>query len=234
MIAQEYGVNYLNFFYEDTGINFFTDCYDENSHLNPSGARKITKYLGEYLQSEYDIPDRRGETEYVHWNEDYIEYAADKWNVMKNLRNDISTYLSLLHDSNLNICLFFNGNSEMIYWATPPKLIENIYDLQKFQEASNGRQDYLLVLEQESDTVVEVIGAEKLLERETSFARVTYTSRDIDGMRGLYLNDNETNYLLNEDGTMAEIVIVSFDKNTGEMVDYVRFNQNQSTNIVGQ
>lgn len=234
LIAQEYGVNYLNFFYEDTGINFFTDCYDENSHLNPSGARKITKYLGEYLQSEYDIPDRRGETEYVHWNEDYIEYAADKWNVMKNLRNDISTYLSLLHDSNLNICLFFNGNSEMIYWATPPKLIENIYDLQKFQEASNGRQDYLLVLEQESDTVVEVIGAEKLLERETSFARVTYTSRDIDGMRGLYLNDNETNYLLNEDGTMAEIVIVSFDKNTGEMVDYVRFNQNQSTNIVGQ
>lgn len=42
------------------------------------------------------------------------------------------------------------------------------------------------------------------------------------------------NYLLNEDGTMAEIAIVSFGKNTGEMVDYVRFNQNQSTKVAGQ
>ena len=33
---------------------------------------------------------------------------------------------------------------------------------------------------------------------------------------------------------MAEIAIVSFYKNTGEMVDYVRFNRNQSTKVAGQ
>lgn len=234
LIAQEYGVNYLNFFYEDTGIDFFTDCYDENSHLNPSGARKITKYLGEYLQSEYGIPDRRGEAEYAHWNEDYKEYSEDKWEVMQNLRNDLSTYLSLLHDSNLNICLFFNGDSEMIGWATPPKLVENISDLNRFQVASDEKQDYLLILDQQNNTQIEYAGQEAVINRHTSFANITYTSRGEDEIRELYLDDSETNYLLNEDGTMTEIAIVSFDKNTGEMVDYVRFNQNQSTKVVGQ
>ena len=72
------------------------------------------------------------------------------------------------------------------------------------------------------------------LNRHTSFANITYTSRGEDGIRELYLDDSETNYLLNEDGTLAEIAIVSFDKNMGEMVDYVRFNQNQGTKVVGQ
>ena len=40
--------------------------------------------------------------------------------------------------------------------------------------------------------------------------------------------------LVDEEGTMAEIAIVSFYKNTGEMVDYVRFNRNQSTKVAGQ
>ena len=224
LIAQEYGVNYLNFFYEDTGIDFFTDCYDENSHLNPSGARKITKYLGEYLQSEYDIPDRRGEAEYAHWNEDYEEYSEDKWEAIVNAKNDPWTYLSLLHDSNLDVCLFFNGDSEMIGWGTPPKLVENITNLNRFQTASDEKQDYLLIFEQQSNTTFEYVGQEAVINRHTSFANITYTSRGEDEIRELYLDDSETNYLLNEDGTMAEIAIVSFDKNTGEMVDYVRFN----------
>ena len=49
----------------------------------------------------------------------------------------------------------------------------------------------------------------------------------------LYIDD-ETNYLLYEDGTMAEVAIVSFDKNTGETADYVRFNQNQSIMVAGK
>ncbi len=36
------------------------------------------------------------------------------------------------------------------------------------------------------------------------------------------MNGVDRNYLLNDNGTMAEIAIVSFDKNTGEMVDWVR------------
>lgn len=226
LIAQKYGVKYLNMFYENTGVDFFTDCYDENSHLNPSGARKITKYIGEYIQNEYGIPDRRQDKQYTHWYSDYEKYTQDKWNAIRDSKNDLWTYLSVLQDNNLDICLFFNGDSEMIQWGTPPRLVENIADLRQFKTASSEKKDYLLILDNGRGNVYEYVGSDCVKNRHTSFADITYTTRGSDDIRELYINGNEQNYLLNDDGTMAEIAIVSFDKNTGEMVDYARFNQN--------
>lgn len=234
LIAKEYGVQYLNLFYEDTGIDFFTDCYDENSHLNPSGARRVTDFLGAYLQSEYGIADHRGEEEYAHWDIDYKEYAQDKWKALIKVQDGLGTYLSLLQDKNLDICLFFNGESEMLNWRTPPKLVENITDLRRFQDARDKRKDYLLILDREENRTWEYVGSEYVSGRKTSFADISYSERGEDGIRALYLNGDDKNYLLNDDATMAEIVVIAFDKNTGEMVDYRRFNQKESTSVASQ
>lgn len=43
-IAEEYNLNYVNFLEMDI-VDFETDMYD-SSHLNASGARKITQYMG--------------------------------------------------------------------------------------------------------------------------------------------------------------------------------------------
>ena len=40
-------------------INYETDFRDE-SHLNYSGAKKATSYMGQYLMENYDLPDKRG------------------------------------------------------------------------------------------------------------------------------------------------------------------------------
>lgn len=93
-IAEEYKINYINFLDMDL-IDYQTDLYDANSHLNPSGARKVTAFLGSYLKARYDLPDRREDESYSFWNEDYDAYVKLKNNNLKS-RNSIIQYLMLL------------------------------------------------------------------------------------------------------------------------------------------
>lgn len=60
-IAEEYGVDYIDFVSMDQVADYATDCFDAHEHLNPSGARKVSDYLGRYISEHYDIADHRGE-----------------------------------------------------------------------------------------------------------------------------------------------------------------------------
>ena len=55
---------YINFLelIEECGLDFATDTYDGGLHLNLSGAKKATKWLGEFLSVEVGLESRRGET----------------------------------------------------------------------------------------------------------------------------------------------------------------------------
>lgn len=61
--AAEHDLLYINFLEleEETGLDFTTDTYDAGLHLNLSGAEKITRYLGNVLQKEAGLADRRDE-----------------------------------------------------------------------------------------------------------------------------------------------------------------------------
>lgn len=232
LVAEQYGVDFLNLLYEDTGVDFFTDMYDNNSHLNPSGARKVTDFVGQYIMGHYDIPDRSDDMLYTQWEEDYKEYSIYKWEQLRKRKEDAWTYLSLLADDNLDICLFFNGDSEMINWWTPSKLVGNLAELTKLQQAHEERKDYFVVIDQGAGCVYEYLDVEYAESIDTTFAGISYERRNEQGIRSMKINGEKTNYLVNDDGTMAELAIVSFDRNTGEMVDWVRFNAN--VKVVGR
>ena len=59
-IVEEYGFNYLdmNIIIEELGLDFETDFYNKR-HVNAYGAEKVTEYLGEYLENNYNF-------EYTH------------------------------------------------------------------------------------------------------------------------------------------------------------------------
>ena len=80
-------------------IDYDTDCYDPNSHMNPSGAWKITDHMGQILRKDYNLPDHRGEDGYEYWDEDYTIYADVKKDRLNNIK-DLNTYLMLLEDKN--------------------------------------------------------------------------------------------------------------------------------------
>lgn len=78
-IIKEYGFDYINFnkqdLYDELGIDFATD-YIDPIHLNSKGARKVTSYLGSYINEHYNFSDKRGEESYKSWDDAWKEYDA--------------------------------------------------------------------------------------------------------------------------------------------------------------
>lgn len=69
-IAAREGVTFIDYneYYDEMGIDFQEDFNDE-SHLNYWGSCKFTDFLGEFLASHDEIPDRRGQKGYESWEE---------------------------------------------------------------------------------------------------------------------------------------------------------------------
>ena len=63
--AAEHGLAYYNFIpeCEKIGIDWDTDTYDKNVHLNVSGATKLSEYFGEILANDHGIADHRGDAD---------------------------------------------------------------------------------------------------------------------------------------------------------------------------
>lgn len=97
-IAEEYQVKYINFLDMDL-VDYDTDCFDPASHLNPSGARKVTDYLGRFLVEQYGLADHRGDGRYGYWDADYGAYESFKAGNL-GAQADLNTYLMLLADKN--------------------------------------------------------------------------------------------------------------------------------------
>ncbi len=83
--ADKHGLKFLDMNTDEitAAIRFdwATDTCDGGDHLNYSGARKATRYMGEWLDGNFDLPDRRGDAKYAAWNDDlekYKEYIGER------------------------------------------------------------------------------------------------------------------------------------------------------------
>ena len=112
MIAQEYGVDYIDYLDSDV-VDLDTDCLDYWSHLNPSGARKVTDHLGQYIRERYGIPDRRQDPAWAGWYADYQAYTDYKLELLAK-QTELKNYLVLLQDKHLNGCVYL---AESGLWA---------------------------------------------------------------------------------------------------------------------
>ena len=67
-------VPYINFndIYNEVGFDYSTDLGD-SSHCNYNGAKKVTNYLADYINTNYDLEDRRDDPDYNLWELD-LEY----------------------------------------------------------------------------------------------------------------------------------------------------------------
>ena len=99
-VAEIYDVGYVNFFNMDV-VDYQTDMHDPDSHLNPSGALKITDYLGQILSEQYEIPDQRTNTEYETWKEDAEKYHQEKVALFKEVTSGWN-YWMLLSDKDFS------------------------------------------------------------------------------------------------------------------------------------
>ncbi len=79
-IADRYGLIYLDFNYEpylnEIGYNHALDCID-GQHLNYSGARKFTSYMGQYLIDHQYVTDVRKNPRYDFMKKELSDYECE-------------------------------------------------------------------------------------------------------------------------------------------------------------
>ena len=124
-IADKNDIPYLNFVYEDLDINYATDCADEAHHLNASGAKKVTDYLGKYIKEHYDLSDHRNDQAYAFWHEDYDEYRQMKGDWLDK-QQDTWSYLMLLNDKDYLTKIYATDTSYIFRDNEMKELIDNI------------------------------------------------------------------------------------------------------------
>lgn len=219
-IAEKYGVNYINFLDMEGIVNYDTDCYDAHAHLNPSGARKITEYLGSYIQENYGISDHRNDETYASWNEEYEEYTEYKIEKIRQQAR-LDRELMLLYDKNISSCIYVKEGSEILQDERMVNLIKNVSpytDLPRIETAIQNQSDYFLIVDNGWCDIWESVDGEELRDLNTTFGSVTYESTD--GNPNLFMQGTETDYLAEtEEGEMPDVQIIAINKLTGEIVN---------------
>lgn len=210
-IAKEYKVNYLDFHTLYKEINDKTDFYDKDSHMNPSGARKITSYIGEYIMDNYDIKDQRNNPLYASWHNDYAIYSDFKLDNLK-AEDDLNNYLMLLNDKNLSYALYLPTNPAIILNSVKVQLLKNIgIDTDKVLLTENN----LIVVDNKKNKITYARMDETV---ETDYGRLRL--KDEGNINANMLINGKT---LFDSSVQADIAIAVFDNDTSKLVHTAKF-----------
>ncbi len=141
-IAQEYGVEYVDFVLLDSVIDYATDCYDLNAHLNASGGLKVSDYLGRYIADHYDVADRRNDAAYASWTDRRDRYMAHK-KALIGEQTELENVLMLLHDFDYDVRVSLAPDSPVYFSDKAIMLMHNIarehvFEAEQYDKWSNA------------------------------------------------------------------------------------------------
>ena len=208
-IADEYNVDFLDYYTLLGQVNINTDFYDENSHMNPSGARKVSSYIGNYIMQHYPIEDQRENEAYSDWHEDYEVYTEFK---KENIRNEeeLKNYLMLLSDKNFSFGIYLKPWNTI---ASYPVLVELLAGMGiQLEEVPN--EDIFIVVDNQTGERKELRLFETL---ETRFGDFSMFYND-DGHLELTNSEAESMII-----THSDIAIIIFDNSDLSFVDQAKF-----------
>lgn len=74
-IAKEYNLEYIDLnLVDDLQIDWTHETKDKGDHLNHSGAKKVSAYIGKYLYQTKLLTDKRNDDRYKSWNKANLMY----------------------------------------------------------------------------------------------------------------------------------------------------------------
>ena len=208
-IAAEYGVNFLDYYTLLEQVNLNKDFYDEDSHMNPSGARKVTSYIGEYIMQNYAIEDQRENEAFSSWHDDYEIYTEfKKENIRK--EEELKNYLMLLHDKNLSYGVYFKPWNAIGSYPVLVQLLEGM----GIDYSQIPNEDYFLLIDNEREQLEEMRLFETLESRFGEFSMFYNEDGELE-----FTNSEAESMLI----TQSDIAIVVFDNSDLSFVDQANF-----------
>ena len=211
--AKEYGVKSLGWEELQKYVDFDTDCYDSDSHLNSSGARKITRFLGQYIRQHYNMPDHRIDSSYASWHKDYQQYTQFKIRMIKDQKS-LKNALMLLSDRNFSYAVYF-PNERCYQNKIIMKLLRNTgADVEKIYFSSPN----LIVV----DNKKEKVSYRRVNETTTTaFGKVSLNNSK-DG-RTLKVNGHKILEIKNNENLEAAVIV--FENESGRLVVAAKYQE---------
>lgn len=112
ILSQELGTDYYNLNQMEI-IDWDTDLLDPDSHLNLSGARKVTDWLGKLLAEEYHLEDHRTDPSYDYWQQEYEAYRRRLFELLMRGLWDKKAYLMFCNNSAFTARLFIKDGVKL-------------------------------------------------------------------------------------------------------------------------
>ena len=77
-LAKKENVDYIDFnmLTAQLKIDLSKSFRDNGTHMNYTGAKKVTDYLGAYIAENYNLADLRGDKSYSYWDDSYNNFVA--------------------------------------------------------------------------------------------------------------------------------------------------------------
>lgn len=210
-IAKQHEIQYIDFTELDI-INFESDLASsgDNTHVNFSGAEKITTYLGQLLAEQYQMSDHRGDEAYVSWWYDYQHFIDRKADYLRGQIN-LDLYLMLLADDDYNI-IIETRDMNIVDESNNYAMFENLgIDMDQYINNSN-----LLAIDMSSGEISYLNNSyESGLSLKSVLGEISL--QGYEGTYGMYL-DGEEMYVANL-GDWSRIKITVISRDSGEVVD---------------
>ena len=220
-IANEYNVDYINFTDIDI-VNYDTDYADAFSHMNISGNKKVTEYLGQYIMYNYEITDMRNDyTLSQQWNQDYADLIDWEMELLVS-QTSLANYLMLLSVTPVDYIIIVR-DKDILFDKYYIELIENLgIDISLI----NRDSDFVIVRNGSAENTIinNYIEDESIIKTEVGNVQVYYDNDGVyhDGVKGYYsIYVDEEEWLVGNiaDDTDVQIVV----KKCGECIDNVKF-----------
>lgn len=210
-VAGEYGVPVLdgNKYVEEIGIVWTEDMYDTN-HLNYQGSLKFTKWLGEYLNANYDLKDHSNDPRYQHWADesDRFYHEAVLSNTLAEIDEAGAYIRELQANSGLSAAVTLTGKWE--------KSEEDISGLMRELNPDWNRENALLL--DEETVVFSASASEEDYREHFDYGRVVLELSQESGKAAVRSNEEE--YQSAKNG----INFVVYDKIAQAVIDSACFN----------
>ncbi|MCD7761928.1 MAG: hypothetical protein LUI14_01790 [Lachnospiraceae bacterium] len=208
-IADEYGIDFYNFalYDEETGFDS-SDFYLDDSHLNTSGARKISEYLGQLLTDTYELADHRGDSAYESW-EVFSENISNGY--LQEI-TQTADYAKELERKDRKLIFVVNGS-----WEQTDNYLEVMSYLSKFGLSEEISDDGAGIYVCESSATED-------------------TEKILDGLEDAYLLAEEDSIEIQDGGLLLNgtkvceisgngLWCITVDKETGDCIDVAAFLQ---------
>ena len=234
-LAKELGVKYLDFNLKSmrkvVGINFAEDGAD-NIHMNISGGKKVTSYIGKYLTKNFNLTNYKEKdssvTKSFQW--EMATYKTQMKNAKLLKEMNLNNYLKLINDKDYAFIVVAGSSSHKLNFST--EQLDFFKDMNikidKFQKDSVYGNNLVYVSEDvKSDASINISKEEDkyttaVIDQGGQFSDgMSYSAKVSGGLCSVRVNNNACGDVYED-----AMNIVVYDKKTKSVIDTVSLKNN--------